>query len=223
MITIVTVSGADKSGSLARILNLLTRKGYGPKGHQIAESTPGVKLLAITLDGKHDKERLSAELKGLNPEYGVVDVAFEGDQAGSSLIKQMAGQFPDIVALVRAYGDSFDAKTRDQELFDAGRKIGGFQFTKEWSFGSPLKMPVALRRSLVPALEGFGKVDATDTTMTLLDNPLCGAGTLCCEFLTGFMQGFLDAGPLTKDVRVRKTACKSKGGASCVYTFDYAA
>lgn len=223
MVTIVTVSGADKSGSLARILNLLTRKGYGPKGHQITEQTPGVKLLAITLEGKHEKERLSEELKSLNPEYGVVDVAFEGARAGSALLKEMAGQFPDIVALVRAYADSFGANARDQELLEAGKKIGAFHYAKEWSFGSPLKMPVALRRSLVPALEKFGGVEATDTNITLLENPFCGAGVLCCEFLTGFMQGFLDAGPLTGGTRVQKTACRSKGASSCIYTVDYAA
>ena len=223
MVTIVTVSGADKSGSLARILNLLTRNGYGPKGHQITEPTPGVKLLAITLEGEHDKERLSAELRGLNPEYGIVDLAFEGDRAGSALIKEMASRFPDIVALVRAYGDSFGSNTRDRELFEAGKKIGAFHYAKEWSFGSPLKMPVALRRSLVPALEKFGKLEATDMRITLLDNPFCGAGALCCEFLTGFMQGFLDAGPLTVNTRVQKTACTAKGASHCIYTVDYAA
>jgi len=90
---------------------------------------------------------------------------------------------------VQAYGESFGADTRDKELVEAGRKIGAFQYEKEWSFGSPLKMPVALRRTLVPALETFGKVDATDTELTLPDSPFCGTSKIpCCEFLTGFMQ-----------------------------------
>lgn len=222
MVTIVTVCGADKSGSLARILNLLTRQGYGPGGHHFSESAPGVKLLTIRLEGNHDKDRLDAELKSLSPEYGVVDVAFEGARSGSALIREMAGQFPDIVQLVHAYGESFDANARDRELFEAGKKIGAFHYAKEWSFGSPLKMPVALRRSLVPALEKLGKVDATDTSITLLDNPFCGAGTRCCEFLSGFMQGFLDAGPSTKDTRVQETGCRAKGASHCIYTLDYA-
>jgi hypothetical protein len=221
MVTIITVGGADKSGSLARILNLLSRNGYGPGGHHFTESA-GTKLLTIRLAGNHDKDRLSAELKSLNPDYCVLDVAFEGAQAGSGLIKEMAGQFPDIVQLVQAYGDSFDAKTRDRELFEAGKKIGAFHYAKEWSFGSPLKMPVALRRSLVPALEKFGSVDASDAQIALPDSPFCGAGARCCEFLTGFMQGFLDAGPSTQDTRVQKTGCRATGASHCIYTIEYA-
>ena len=83
-------------------------------------------------------------------------------------------------------------------------------------------MPVALRRTLVPALETLGKVDASDTDVTLSDSPFCGTGkTACCEFLTGFMQGFLDAGPLTQNTRVHKAECKAKGGPRCTYTFGY--
>jgi predicted hydrocarbon binding protein len=107
-------------------------------------------------------------------------------------------------------------------LVEAGRKIGAYQYEKEWSFGSPLKMPVALRRTLVPALETLGNVDASDTEVSLSDSPFCSSGKIaCCEFLTGFMQGFLDAGPLTQSTRVQKTACIAKGASRCTYTFSY--
>jgi predicted hydrocarbon binding protein len=152
----------------------------------------------------------------------VTDVAFEGAQSGPDSIKEMATQFPDIAPLVQAYGDSFNSKTRDRELFEAGKKIGAFNYDKEWSFGSPLKMPVALRRTLVPALEKFGKVEATDTDITLPDSPFYSSDkTSCCAFLTGFMQGFLDAGPFTKDTRVQEVTCRAKGALHCTYTVDY--
>jgi len=221
MVTI-TISGADKSGALARISAFFVRKGYPLKGQQVVESASGAKIVKISLDiTQLDKAKLAAEIKSLSPDFRVVSV--EGAQSGSApSIKEMAAQFPDIAPLVQAYGESFGADTRDKELVEAGRKIGAFQYEKEWSFGSPLKMPVALRRTLVPALEALGKVDATDTELTLLDSPFCGTGkTPCCEFLTGFMQGFLDAGPLTENTRVQKTACKAKGDSRCAFEFTY--
>jgi hypothetical protein len=221
MITI-TISGADKSGSLARISTLLVRKGFRLGAQQIAESGHGAKLVKISLEvSQVDKAKLAAELGGLNPDFRLVSV--EGVQSGAPSIKEMAERFPDIAPLVRAYAESFSAETRDHELFQAGSKIGAFHYEKEWSFGSPLKMPVALRRTLVPALEKLAKVDATDTSITLPDSPLWGGGNQvnCCEFLTGFMQGFLDAGPLTNNARVQKTACRAKGDSHCTYAVSY--
>jgi len=219
MVTI-TISGAEKSGALARIAAFLVRKGYPLKGQQVAESASGAKLVKISLGVSHlDKAKLAAEIKSLSPDFRVV--AVEGASAAPS-IKDMADRFPDIASLVRAYGEPFGPESRDWELVEAGKKIGAFQYEKEWSFGSPLKMPVALRRTLVPALETLCKVDATDTDVTLSDSPFCGTGKIaCCEFLTGFMQGFLDAGPLTQNTRVQKAACRAKGDSGCAYKFSY--
>jgi len=220
MVTI-TISGAEKSGALSRIAVFLVRKGYPLKGQQVTESASGAKLVKFTLDMTQlDKAKLAAEIKKISPDFNVVSV--EGAQSAAPSIKDMAARFPDIASLVRTYGESFVPESRDRELVEAGKKIGAFQYEKEWSFGSPLKMPVALRRTLVPALETFGKVDATDSDVTLPDSPFCGTGKIaCCEFLTGFMQGFLDAGPLTQNTRVQKAACRAKGDSRCTYTFSY--
>ena len=223
----VTISGANKSGALFRISTFLNRKGYGLKRHEIAESGSGTKLLKVTLDVPQvDKDLLSAELKKLDPEFGVVNIAIEGKratQSPSELLKEMANRFPDIAELVRAYGEAVGAKSRDQELFEAGKKIGAFNYEKEWSFGTPLKMPVALRRTLVPALEKFGKVEASDNSISMPNSPFYGSGGQinCCAFLTGFMQGFLDAGPTTNNTRVQKVACRAKGDLQCACSVNY--
>ena|SRR5713101_7098171 len=217
----ITISGANKSGALARISTFFVRKGYPLKGQQLTESASGAKLVKISLDiTQLDKAKLAAELRSLSPDFRVVSI--EGARSSAPSIKEMAAQFPEFASLVQAYGESFGSESRDRELVEAGKKIGAFQYEKEWSFGSPLKMPVALRRTLVPALETLCKVDATDTDVTLSDSPFCGTGKIaCCEFLTGFMQGFLDAGPLTQNTRVQKAACRAKGDSRCAYKFSY--
>jgi len=223
----VTISGADKSGALFRISTFLNRKGYGLKGHEIIESESGTKLLKLSLDlPQVDRDLLSVELKKIDPDFGVVNVAIDSKHATrspSELLKDMTDQFPDIAPLVRAYAEAVGTKSREQELFEAGKKIGAFHYEKEWSFGTPLKMPVALRRTLVPALEKFGKVDATDKGVSMPNSPFYGGGGQlnCCAFLTGFMQGFLDAGPSTNNTRVQKLACRAKGDLQCSYNVNY--
>ena len=238
METVITISGADKAGALAGLVVFLTRKGYVVKGQKVSELPSGARLLKIRLDlAQVDKEKLAAEIKALDPQFSVLSIAFDGDgasenakakaqtpaQSASALIKEMASQFPDIVALVRAYGGAFDLKARGEALFEAGKKIGGFNYRKEWSFGNPLRMPTALRRALVPALEKFARVEATDTQIVLPDSPFCGAGgeINCCDFVAGFMQGFLDAGPLSMNTQVEQAACRARGQSHCAYTVAY--
>jgi predicted hydrocarbon binding protein len=220
MVTI-TISGADKSGALARIAGFLVRNGYPLKGQQLADSASGSKVVKIMIDVGHlDRAKLAAEIKSLSPEYSVVGV--EGVQSGPvPSVKQIAEKFPDIAPLVMAYGESLAADVRERELVEAGKKIGAFQYEKEWSFGSPLKMPTALRRTLVPALEGISKVEATDTEVRFPDGPLCAGKLACCGFLGGFMQGFLDAGPLTAGTTVGRVSCKAQGGSYCGFKIEY--
>jgi predicted hydrocarbon binding protein len=81
-------------------------------------------------------------------------------------------------------------------------------------------MPAALHRTLVPALQKFAGVAATDTDVAFDDSPFChpGGDGNCCEFLTGFIQGFLDAGPSTQNTQVIETACRASGAPRCTYT-----
>ena len=236
METVITIGGADKAGALARLVVFLTHKGYSVKGQRITELPSGSRLLKIRLGlAEVDKDALSTELRALDPHYSVLSVAFEGGngaekktaqtpaQSAAALIKEMANQFPDIVPLVRAYGGAFALEAREEALFEAGKKLGAFNYRKEWSFGSPLRMPAALRRALVPALEKFCMVEATDTEVVLPDSPFCGAADQlnCCDFVVGFMQGFLDAGPLSMYTTVRKVNCRATGHARCAYTVVY--
>jgi predicted hydrocarbon binding protein len=219
MVTI-TIGGADKSGALARIAAFLVRSGYPLKGQQLVESASGAKLVKIGIDTAHlDRAKLAAEIRALSPEYELLGV--EGEASAAPSLKDIAAKFPDIGSLVRAYADSLAAGARERELFEAGKKIGAFQYEKEWSLGSPLKMPTALRRTLVPALEALGKVEASDTEIRFPDSPFCAGNVSCCAFLGGFMQGFLDAGPLTANTRVQNASCKAKGGASCSFKVQY--
>ncbi|HEY6863085.1 MAG TPA: hypothetical protein VI319_04230 [Burkholderiales bacterium] len=234
MATVITISGADKTGALARLYSFFARKGYGVRGHQVSESDSG-KLLSISIDAARiDREALSAEIHELSPDYAVVGVVAEGTdtaatqkktQPDAAALKEIAASFPKIAGLVEKYAEGFDFGVRDLELFAAGKKLGSYHYKKEWSLGAPLKMPVALRRTLVPALEKMCQVEASDEEVVLKDSPFCGGDRLrcCCEFVTGFMQGFLDAGPGSAGSRVQKTGCKAQGGPHAAYAIKYSA
>jgi len=92
MVTI-TISGAEKSGALARIAAFLVRKGYPLKGQQIAESASGARLVKISLEVSHlDKAKLAAEMRSLSPDFKVVSV--EGAQTARLRSRTWPINFP---------------------------------------------------------------------------------------------------------------------------------
>jgi len=212
----ITISGTDKSGASSQILTFLTRKGYELKDYRITRTDTGP-ALKIRLDlAQLDHAQLAADIKSLDPAFTVI----EGPVlSGPDLLKAVAGRFPDIAALVQAYAASLPSEMRDQRLFEAGKKTGAFIYTRDWSFGSPLKMPSVLRRALVPALEKMCKLELAETEVTLLDARFCATGALphCCEFVSGFMQGFLGASRATKEVKVQKVGCVATRAPHCRY------
>jgi hypothetical protein len=213
----ITIGGTGKSGASSEILLFLRRKGYDLKDYRLTTTSSGPALI-IRLDPRQlDHAQLAADIKSLDPAYTVV---VDGPVlSGPDLLKSVASRFPDIAALVQAYAASLTSETRDQGLFEAGKKVGAFIYTRDWSFGSPLKMPHALRRALVPALDKMCTVEATNAEVTLLDPRFCATGALphCCEFVSGFMQGFLRASPATKEVEVQKAGCVATRAPRCRY------
>ena len=212
----ITLGGGNQSGASARLLTFLARKGYDLKGYQITQTAAGP-TLRIRLDlAQLDHARLAADVRSLDPDYTVSQGPI---LSGPELLKALASQFPDIAALVQAYASLLKAETRDQGLFEAGRKTGAFVYTRDWSLGNPLKMPQALRRALIPALKDMCKLEVLDDQIVLLDARFCATGALihCCEFVSGFMHGFLGASPATKDARVQKAGCAATGALRCRY------
>ena len=210
----ITLGGADQSGASAGLLTFLARKGYDLMGYQITQTAAGP-TLKIKLDPLQlDHARLAADVKSLNPAYVVVAAPI---LSGAELLKALASQFPDIAALVQAYAGSLNAEARDQGLFEAGRKTGAFVYTRDWSFGTPLKTPQALRRALIPALREMCELEAVDNQIVLLDARFCAIGgpIHCCEFVSGLMHGFLGASPATRDATVQRAGCTATRGLRC--------
>jgi predicted hydrocarbon binding protein len=129
--------------------------------------------------------------------------------------------FPKIVAPVQKFANSLEGAGRREAMFRLGQRMGRLEYKKNFSLGSPLRLESALRRMLVPALRPFAKATAADSTLSVPDCPFCinlHASEPCCNFLGGFLQGFLDANPGTPGLRVKEVLCKACGDAECSFS-----
>ncbi len=129
--------------------------------------------------------------------------------------------FPQIVGPVQKFANSLEGASRKEAVFRLGQRAGRREYKRNFSLGSPLKLELALRRMLTPAVRPFAKAVAGDSALSLPDCPFCinlHAAEPCCDFLGGFLQGFLDANPGTPGMRVKEVRCKACGDAECSFS-----
>jgi len=134
---------------------------------------------------------------------------------------EIVDAFPQIVAPVQKFANSLEGAGRREAMFRLGQRVGRREYKKGFSLGSPLKLDLALRRMVVPALRPFARAEAHDAGLRVPNCPFCinlRAAEPCCDFLGGFLQGFLDANPSTQGLRVKELQCKACGDADCSFS-----
>lgn len=232
MNAIVTILLKESAGVLSAVVLNLSPKGYRLDSHQKMAAEAGLERMRLFLRCPNaDLHQVEKDLQSLEHDITIENIELEGTPAAAvgdavrtekEVLGDIARAFPDVAHIVRRYGGTLSAETRSGSLFELGSKTGRATYKRDFALGSPLKMPAAWRRVIVPALRNFGETTADDESVTLLDCPFCTSGDTvsCCEFVTGFVRGLLDAGPYTQGSRVHEAACRSKGGQGCTFVID---
>lgn len=232
MIAIATILVKKRAGSLSAVALGLSTKGYQLQSQEITEAEFSLQRIRLFLKcTDKNAEQVEKDIQSLGPDIRIEKVELEGTsnptvnsvKTEKEVLQDIVRAFPDVSEIVRKYGQSLSAETRSKNLFNLGHKIGRATYKRDFALGSPLKMPAAWRRMIVPAVRKFGETKADDESVTLLDCPFClsdPTSASCCEFVTGFIQGLLDAAPYTKGTKVHEAGCKSKGAQGCSFIID---
>jgi predicted hydrocarbon binding protein len=198
-----------------------------------AQGDPDLYDLTLILDGPEGAAaRVTAGLAALDGVVMVGDASPPAEAKRAAAVENLEARlqaafvevvdaFPHIVGPVQKFANALDGASRKEAVFRLGQRMGRREYKKNFSLGSPLKLELALRRMLVPALRPFAKASAADSTLSVPDCPFCinlRAAEPCCDFLGGFLQGFLDANPATPGLRVRELRCKACGHAECSFS-----
>jgi predicted hydrocarbon binding protein len=229
----LSVVAKKRSGMLAQIAAEVFRADCQLLDQKMAaKGDPELYDLTLVLDGPDGAAaRVSAGLAALDGVVMVGDaspplesrrpVAENLEARLQAAFVEVVDAFPHIVGPVQRFANALDGAGRKEAMFRLGQRTGRREYKKRFSFGSPLKLDLALRRMLVPALSPFAKATAVDSTLSVPDCPFCinlRAAEPCCDFLGGFLQGFLDANPATPGLRVKELRCKACGQAECSFS-----
>ena len=235
----ISLVARKRSGMLAQIATEVFRAECQLLDQSIAMlRDPEFWDLTLTLEGSEAAaERARAGLEALDGVLKVANPAGPTAPAAAAVgrpmgaadlearlqaaLAEIVDAFPQIVDPVQRFAASFEGAGRREASFRLGQRMGRREYKRSFSLGSPLKLDLALRRMVVPALRPFARAEAQDTTLRVPNCPFCinlRAAEPCCDFLGGFLQGFLDAHPGTPGLRVREVQCKACGHAECSFT-----
>ena len=235
----ISLVARKRSGMLAQIATEVFRAECQLLDQSIAMlRDPEFWDLTLTLEGSEAAaERARAGLEALDGVLKVANPSGPAAPAAAAAVRpvgaadvevrlqaalaEIVDAFPQIVDPVQRFAASLEGAGRREASFRLGQRMGRREYKRSFSLGSPLKLDLALRRMVVPALRPFARAEAQDTTLRVPNCPFCinlRAAEPCCDFLGGFLQGFLDAHPGTPGLRVREVQCKACGHAECSFT-----
>ncbi len=135
-------------------------------------------------------------------------------------LQKMGAAYPDISDIVLAYGSTLDDGEREAKLKSLGQRVGAGVYKRDYSLGSPLKLTASLTRELTPALKQFCDTSVNENSVKLSGNPFCASSNpdhSCCDFVVGFINGFLSSNQAVKDVLVQEVSCGSGSSQKCTF------
>jgi|GEM_PF-878005 len=204
----LTLEGSEAAAERVRS-GLETMDGVLKVGNHYVPAAPGVPAPSAT------------PARPAAPVAGRPAAAADLEARLQAALAEVVDAYPQIVGPVQRFANSLEGASRREAMFRLGQRVGRREYKKGFSLGSPLKLDLALRRMVVPALRPFARAEAQDTSLRVPDCPFCinlRAAEPCCDFLGGFLQGFLDANPSTQGLRVKELQCKACGHAECSFS-----
>ncbi|RBP51165.1 hypothetical protein [Arenicella xantha] len=139
------------------------------------------------------------------------------------VLAKIGEKYPKIVPIVKSYAASLESDVRNERLRTLGSKVGAGIYQRDYDLGSPLKISKALSRELRPALKEFCKVETDEQSVVLMNCPFCAdksSDPVCCEFVAGYISGFLGSNPAVGQCEVSETNCGSETNNDCTFFID---
>lgn len=241
----VILTVEERSGILSSAVTSLRRFGLNFERHRSHEDpATGARRMVIEASGTlSDPEGLAARLKGIRGVLGVEPIgAGQTSRAAAQsapapqatveisdqLVADMVADYPRIMPRFEAFELELPADNREGPQRELGRRVGaalapGHRAALEGS----LDLGQALENVAVPALDRLAQAqvtgdDALEVSLSSFTRRYLNSMDLTfgaeldhCWFLSGLLEGLLEASPHFTSVQVNEDRCRAVGDETC--------
>lgn len=228
----LTLAVRRQPGILMQVAGALGREGLHVTRNQF-EDREGLEIVNLTLDlsgSDFNPDRLADIFRSISGIVRVERIAIESAASATAVDPvRIAGALENAFTAIAKNPKSLAAELQQLHevlpseamagrLWELGEKLGIRAYRKDYALGSPLRLTNAIKRMVVPALKSYCVAKPEEMAVVIPECPVClfrQTAEPCCHLFSGFIEGFLNAAPLTKGIRVVETACIAKGDVAC--------
>lgn len=234
----------NQPGSMARVVAALRRFGLSLCKHRIQSVGNGLSRLVVIAEGPFSPRELIQNLGDVKGVRQVVSVA-PADRAmtvvqtkietnadkdpESELVQKIISSFPRILHIIETYESTLGAdKNRSTRMKRLGERVGVQMLRSDESLLNAVTIHEALQKAVVPALIPISDAEAMGseirTSISIFTrrqvnamDPVFGSGANRCNFMSGLIQGMVNASPGLPKVSVEEHTCRTNGDDCCVF------
>ena len=240
---------ADKSpGVLAKVIVALRRLSLNLAQQQMTEYDD-TRLLELVVQGAQEvnTDTLVATMLGIS---GIEQAVIVGNEApkvvqpveeqpqtpiqGDSLAVEIANAFPNIGDLVTNQLESLKPELAVESMFALGMEVAQLRKDNFVELPMQVTMDTFIRDRLIPDIQAFSKLEVGDEGLKVLSSVFSKTkkasgfgfqlggpdGLAKCDFLSGYIQGMLEATPSMEYSHVEETMCRKEGQPYCLFEFE---
>ena len=229
---------------MARVVAALRRFGLSLNKHRIQSTGNGLSRLILIADGSFSPRELIEKLGDVKGVRQVVSVAPANGattvgrvqtvpkaslDTDAELVNSIITSYPRILGIIESYEAKLSAdKNRVARMKLLGEKVGAQMLRGDESLINSYTIYEVLQKAVVPALIPISDAEAmgsevrtsisifTRRQVNTMDLVFGGAANRC-DFMSGLIQGMVNASPNLPNVRVEEHSCRTNGDDCCVF------
>ena len=240
----ITIVSDKSPGVLARVIVALRKAGLNLTQQQMVEADDH-RVFTLSAQGLGaDKGQLkgtieaiagvnSVQMAGLAEAAAPVAEPAVTASSEGSLAQRLAQQFPAIGDAVEQYQADLPAASASELLFALGKEVAEHRLKVLPSVADDVSIKAFINERLLPDLAELADAERDGDQLKVLSSifskgkkasgfgyPMGGAGTLIkCDFLSGYIQGLLEAVPALRYGHVEEVMCRKEGQPYCLFEF----
>lgn len=233
----------NQPGSMARVVAALRRFGLSLGKHHIQSTGNGLSRLILNVDGRFSPRELIEKLDDVKGVRQVISVgpmggditfrsqppASEESNQISGLVQNIVSSFPRVLSIIENYESALSKdKMRGALMKELGEKVGTKLMENDQALKGAATIHEALQHAVVPVLLPISDAEAMGsevrTSISIFTRRqsnttdlVFGNAASRCDFMTGLIQGMINASPTLAKVKVEEHACRAVGDDYCVF------
>ena len=226
------------AGALAGVAEALNDRGFYVEEHKLIPRDEETAEIRVFASGDGELDLLGEAVQKVSAVIELVEVREVSESEDSAQpdadteappdpwVERVLREWPNILPVLKEFSAPLAASDCEHRLTCLGVDVGAVLYGRRALSDPPNSVDAGLKRIVEPALREVAKTKARGKTLRVIETDLASSEQVdllflpvedkpYCSFITGLVNGLLNAIPGMPRVRVEETRCLARGDHVC--------